>query len=220
MRWNYLAAFMAISISSLAQTNTYLSEAIDAASRTTGIVPGAVFVVEGSFPLPSVGLSLASLPLQESLDGVSMTLTPQGGGEPFKAWMVYTFASRSGQEAAAVLPSATPPGEYDLTLVSGSTTARVGKARVVRCKYRSLSTGGAGVGQAVIQNRGESEPFDVNMFVAGSFGETAASTGTGLPIRNPWVDTLHGGLLRSPAKPGQSVTLWGTRPRGDCGGGQ
>ncbi|MBM3745228.1 MAG: hypothetical protein FJW34_05480 [Acidobacteria bacterium] len=161
---------------------------VDAASYSQGIAPGSLFVVkDGSFPL-EVGLNLSPLPLQQSLRGVSVVFAPAGGGEPIKAWMLYTYNGPGGFQLAGVLPSTTPPGNYSVSVITGAETITNGRARVVERKYRSLSNSQDGLGLAVVQNYVSSTRVDRNMFVAGR---------------------LSDGQTKSPASPGQTVILWG-----------
>lgn len=193
MRWIRLVALIAVTTAvsaQIIQIPAYVNpDVVDAASYTNGVAPGSVFIVKGYFPLPD-GLKMSPLPLQDSLNGVSVVLTPAGGGGTIKAWMLYTYADflQGILQIAAVLPSTTTPGNYDVSVISGSTTARGGKARVVERKYRSLANNQEGYGLAVIQNYVSATRVDRNMFVAGS---------------------LPDGQTKSPATPGQTVILWG-----------
>jgi len=170
-----------------AQFLWYVSDAQDAATYTDGIAPGAMFVVKGLFPVPA-GLRISALPLEQSLEGVSVLLTPAGGGEAIRAWMFYTYMDAAVIQVAAVLPSTTPPGDYDLSVVSGGITAAGGTARVAERKYRSLTNNQEGYGLAVVQNYVSPTQVDRNMFIAG---------------------TVEGGQTRAPAQPGQTEILWG-----------
>jgi uncharacterized protein (TIGR03437 family) len=189
MRWTWLLILVAISAPAPAQFFLYVADAVDAASYTAGLTPGAVFVVRGSFPLPS-GLGMSGLPLEQSLNGASVVLTPAGGGEAIRAWMIYTYADYDTGlfQIAALLPSATAPGDYRVSVLAQGSTAQGAIARVVERKYRSLTNNQEGYALAVIQNYVSSERVDRNMFVAGS---------------------LPDGQTKSPANPGQTVVLWG-----------
>jgi uncharacterized protein (TIGR03437 family) len=190
MRLRVLVLFLAFSVAAAAQTFVYAGDALDAASYTRSIAAGAVFVVKGSFPLPA-GLKVSELPLQQTLNNVSVSLVPAAGGEPVRAWMLYTYADlvvAGVIQVAAVLPSNTATGDYRVSIASGSTTVQGGSARVVKRKFRMLTNNQEGYGLAVIQNYVNASRVDRNMFVAG---------------------TLPGGQTRAPAKAGQTVILWG-----------
>jgi uncharacterized protein (TIGR03437 family) len=185
-----LVLFLVLSISAPAQMFVTAGDALDAASYTRSIAAGAVFVVKGSFSLPA-GLTLAPLPLQQTLNDVSVALTSAAGGEPTKAWMLYTYADFVAgiSQVAAVMPSDTPTGDYRVSVVSGTKTVRGGTARVVKRKFRILTNNQEGYGLAVIQNYVNAGRLDRNMFVSG---------------------TLPGGQTRAPAKAGQTVILGGS----------
>lgn len=171
-----------------AQIIYYLGEAQDAATSMPGIAPGSMFIVKGSFAIP-VGLKMSGLPLQESLNGVSLSMTPKTGGDAIHPWIVYTYGPvrDAGPQIAAVLPSTTPPGDYRMMVTWGTTTIGPGWARVVTRKYRSLTNNQEGFGLAVSQNWVSSTRVDRNMFVAGRIGDQT----------------------KGPAQPGQTVILWG-----------
>jgi uncharacterized protein (TIGR03437 family) len=86
MRWIRLVALVAVTTAVFGQ-----QDVVDAASYTNGVAPGSVFIVKGGFPLPA-GLTISPLPLQQSLNSVSVTLTPAGGTGVINAWMLYTYA--------------------------------------------------------------------------------------------------------------------------------
>lgn len=174
-----------------AQLFLYVGDALDAAAYERGIAPESVFVVKGSFPLPS-GLRVSTLPLRDSLNGVSVLLTSKAAPDAptLRALILYTFADfqQALMQVAAVLPSGVAPGDYTLSVVSGSVTATGGRARVVARKFRLLTNNQEGYGLAASQVSAGENRYHRNMFVAGR---------------------LSDGQTKAPAHAGEVMVLWG-----------
>ena len=159
----------------------------DAASYTSGIAQGGLFIVTG-YRLCPEGLRISPPPFQETFNGVTVTLRPFAGEDAINAFIMYTYSDQGDDQIAAVLPSSLAPGVYDVTVTNGSTTITgPAKARIVPRKYRSFANNQQGYGLAVIQNYVNAARVDRNMFVAGTIG----------------------GVAKGPATPGQTVILWG-----------
>src|SRR5438105_3301053 len=102
-------------VSAFAQAPT-VTQVLDAAGYTANIPQGGVFVVKGSNL--AAASAAATLPYPASLSGVSIAFAPAAGGAAVKAYMVYTYSQSGTTQLAAVLPSATGAGDYNVTVTN------------------------------------------------------------------------------------------------------
>ena len=160
---------------------------LDAASYTPNIAQGSVFVVKGT-NLCGPGLVQAALPLPKTLNNVAITFTPVGGGPGINAWMVYTYNQGGVTQLAAVLPSTAAAGAYNVTVSNSGLVSAASRTNVTVRKFGIITANGSGAGRAVIQNFISETQLDLNRFTSGNIG----------------------GYTMSPAKPGQTLILWGT----------
>jgi uncharacterized protein (TIGR03437 family) len=158
----------------------------DAAAYTANIPQGAVFVVKGANL--TTGGQPASVPYPTTLNGVSITFTPVAGGAVTKAFMVYTYNQGGVTQLAAVLPSATPTGDYNVTVTNSTGTGAAFRTTVVARKFGLITAAGSGSGRAALQNVVTQTQYDLNRFTTGTLA----------------------GYTYSPAKPGQYMIAWGT----------
>lgn len=111
-----------------------------------GIACGSMFVVKGVVIGP-VPLQMASgFPLRTELAGTSIQV--QASGRSWDALMVYT----SWDQAAAVLPSAVPPGEATIRLTFEGRTSSPIPMRVVPRSFGVFTRNQAGSGPGIVQN--------------------------------------------------------------------
>ena len=173
-----------------AQTPT-ITAVQDAASYTSNIARGSVFVVKGS-NLSSSGFVQASdpsvTPWSTTLNGVSITLTPVAGGSAVNAYMIYTYNQGGVNQLAALLPSSTKEGDYNVTVTTGSGTSAPFKTTVLTHKFGLITIDSSGSGGVVAQNVVTQTQYDVNRFTTGTLGQ----------------------YTMSPAHPGEVLILWGT----------
>jgi len=160
----------------------------DAASYTATIAQGGVFVVKGANLVSVAGANSASIPYLTSFNGVSITLTPLGGGTPVSALIVNTFSGSGITQVGALLPATTTQGDYGLVLTNNATPSNSFTVTVVVRKFGLITVPGSGSGRAVIQNVVSATQYDLNRFTTG---------------------TLNG-FTYSPAKPGQTLITYGT----------
>ncbi|MCX6606765.1 MAG: lamin tail domain-containing protein [Acidobacteria bacterium] len=161
---------------------------LDGAAYTNNIAQGSVFVVKGT-GLSAVGNVTATAPnYPTSLNNVSLAMTPASAGAAVSLRMVYTYNVSGVNQLAAVLPSTTPPGLYDLRVTNGSATSAPIRLGVVARKPGIVTASGDGVGPAqatldgklILQrtaNLGKIGEFDTR---AARLGERVDLWGTGL----------------------------------------
>jgi uncharacterized protein (TIGR03437 family) len=153
---------------------------VNASSELADIARGSWFVVKGTGLGPSAIVVQSGPPYPAVLSGTSITFTPAAGGTPVSALMYYTLA----QKVAALLPSSTPAGAYDVKVTYNGATSAAKRVNVVERNfgYATQSSNGQGPAQATYGG------LDLNRFTTG---------------------TLDKWALR-PAKPGDAMVLWGT----------
>jgi len=169
-----------------AQTPT-ITAVQDAASYTSTIAQGSVFVVKGNNLSASGFVQFApasgqALAYPTTLNNVSISV----GGTP--AYMVYTYNQNGLNQLAAILPSTVPTGSANLTVTNNGATSAAFKVNVVTRKFEIISADSSGGGQVVVQNVVTATQYDVNRFTTG---------------------TLNG-FTYSPAHPGQTLIVYGT----------
>ena len=164
---------------------------LEAASYTSGIAPGSLFVVRGS-DLSAGGVHWAGMPLPTRLAGVSINVAPISGGAGIEAFLLYTYNQDGANQLAALLPSSVTPGDYNVTVTFNGDISEPAKATVVARNFGVMTASGTGVGRALIQNYVSPGRVDLNRFTTGTYAST-----------NPVV-------THSPARPGQTLVAWGT----------
>lgn len=162
-----------------AQTPT-LASVNNAASYSTAIAQGSIFVAFGANMGPAQLVQAPSLPLGTTLSGTSMRFTPTaGGGAPVDAFIVYTSAG----QLAGILPSTAAPGLYNATVTYNGATSAPTQARVVARAFGMVSLSGTGTGLAVMQNASAGSRV-VQFGAPARPGQVMVLYGTGLgPIR-------------------------------------
>jgi len=168
------------------------------ASYQPGIAPGSIFVIKGTGLGPATLLQAPSLPFQTTLPpttGTSVTFTSSTGAA-IQALMVYTWTS----QIAALLPSSTAPGNYNVTVTYNGATSAPEPATVVTRNFGFVTQAESGSGPAQATYGG----YNLNRFTTSS-----------LPFEgHTW--SLY------PAVVGSKMILWGTGagadPKSDING--
>jgi len=183
-----LIAAAAFSGGARAQTGAPVVErgaAVNAASFLAHDLPGgaiaqgSLFTIFGRNLGPEDGVSAGSLPLTDSLAGVSIEVTPIDG-PPLAALPLFVSSSQMN----ALMPSTAPVGKNYLQVRHGGGVSTRVPVKVVRSAFgifsRNASAGEIpGPRIAAVQNFVDPETLPLNSF-------------------------------ETPARPGQTVTLWGT----------
>ena len=160
----------------------YSYSVVNAFSFLPNIAPGSWFVIFGTGLGPSsISVYGGALPFPATLSGTSVTLTPTSGGPSITALMYYTLAS----QVAAMLPSSTAPGYYDVQVTYNGQISGPQLVQVVprNFGFATQRTNGQGPAQATYGG------YNLNRFTTGTYS-------------GPW--TMR------PANPGDVMVLWGT----------
>ena len=190
MKRSLCVLFALLAISALAQGQKPAINANgvqDSASNTVNVAQGGVFVVKGS-NLCAQGLKYGAVPYPATLDGVKITFTPAAGGTSTDAFMVYNYAQGAAAQLSGILPSTVAPGTYNVTVTNNGQVSDPVRATVVARKFSIITVDSSGTGRAVAQNYISAAQLDLNRFTTGTLGS----------------------YTMSPAKPGQTLILWGT----------
>lgn len=161
-----------------------ITKVLDGAAYTIDVAAGSVFVVKGT-ELSNAGFTQADSPnYPTTLNSVSVTFT-QAGSNPVQAYMIYTYNLDGVNQLAALLPSNTSPGFYNVTVKNGANTSSPIEVQVVARKPGIVSADGTGSGPAQATTAG----YDLIRFAGpGHVGN--------YPIRA--------------AQRGENIVLWGT----------
>ena len=166
---------------------------LNASSYLPGVARGSWFVVFGTGLGPAAISLQTSLPYPPALSGTSVTFTPAGGGTPVSALMYYTLAT----QVAALLPSGTPAGVYNVTVTYNNQTSSPVSVNVADHNFGFATQTSNGQGPAQATYGG----YNLNRFTTGTLGQWSLQ----------------------PAFPGESMVLWGTGigpdPASDITGG-
>jgi uncharacterized protein (TIGR03437 family) len=158
----------------------------DAASYTSNVAEGSIFVVKGS-NLSASGFVQTTFPLPTTQSGVKITFTPVAGGSGTDAYLIYLYNQSGVNQLAAVLPSSVATGTYNVTVTTGNGTSAPSLTQVVQRKTGAITQDSTGSGLAVVQNFISQSQLDINRFTTGSIS----------------------GITISPAHPGQTLIAWG-----------
>jgi len=181
-------AFGAVS-SAFAQTPV-ITDVLDAGGYTETIAQGTLFVVKGT-NLCTTTAQAAAPYKTTALGGVTIQLTPVSGGAAVSAYMESTYCQGGVTQLAAVLPSDTAVGDYNVTVTvtPPGTTSAPFKTTVVLHKVGIMTQNGSGSGRALAQDVVSATQYDLNGFTTG-------------PVPGA-------GFQRSPAYPGEVMIAWG-----------
>lgn len=154
---------------------------VNAFSYVPDIARGSWFVIFGTGMGPStIAVYSGALPYPESFSGTSVTFTPAAGGSAVNTRLYYTSAG----QLCGLLPSSTAAGDYDVKVTYNSATSAARRVKVVdrNFGYATQAQNGAGPAQATYGG------LDLNRFTTGTLGQ----------------------YTTRPAKPGDTMVLWGT----------
>ena len=165
-----------------------LSAVLDAASYTSGIAQGSIFVVKGANLSPAGFTQNSGYPLTTTLGGVKITFTPLTGGAATDCFMVYLYNQDGVNQLAALLPSTVTPGTYNVAVTNSGTLGAAFTAQVVARKVGLITRDSSGSGLAVVQNYRTATKIDIDGYTT---------------------QTLQGVSL-SPGYPGITMVAYGT----------
>lgn len=111
------------------------------------IAQGSIFSIFGTNLGPTAGVGAGSFPLQTTLGGVTVQITPSGG-TAVNAILLYVAAGQIN----AILPSTVSPGTANVTVTFNSATSGAQPITVVKSSFGIFATNQAGSGQAVLNN--------------------------------------------------------------------
>ena len=159
----------------------------DAASYTSNVAQGSIFVVKGT-TLSASGYNSLGYPLPTSAGGTSITFTPTSGATGTPAYLIYTYNLSGVNQLAGVIPSTLAAGNYNVTVTYNTATSAPFAAQVVESKPGLLTQDSTGSGLAVVQNIISATQYDLNRLTTGNVG----------------------GYTVSPAKPGETLVAYAT----------
>lgn len=179
--WSVLGGAIVSAMLAAAQTAPAIRSIVNAASYVSsdrphwGIAPGSLFVLTGYNLGPNALQSSAGFPLRTSLGDTSVEVT--AGGSPYSAFMIYT----SVNQAAAILPSATPIGDATVTITYQGRRSLSAPIRVVPANFGIFSRNQGGFGPGIIQNVASSTERPLNgLATPAQAGQLVTIWGTGL----------------------------------------
>lgn len=182
-----------------------------------GLAEGSFISVYGTNLGPATPVTAAALPLQTSLAGTSVTITPATGA-PAGAYIDFT----SSGQINAILPSNTPTGPANVTVTYNGATSPPVKINVVASSF-GIFTQFYGGGPAATINTTSGSPYFNLATNSANAGDVIELYGTGLgPVSSPdnnmpgaavppnvSVQVLLGNQLITPAYAGRSPSLVG-----------
>lgn len=208
-----------------------LSAILDAASYTSGIAQGSIFVVKGTNLSPAGFTQNSGYPLSTTLGGVKITFTPLSGGAATDCFMVYLYNQDGVNQLAALLPSTVTPGTYNVTVTNNGTVGAVFTAQVVARKLGLITRDSSGSGLAVVQNYRSATKIDIDAYTTqtlqgvslspgypgitmvaygtgfgavGGAADNVASAGYNFAANGVNVSVLLGGIIITPAYAGRT----------------
>ncbi|MEO5926361.1 MAG: lamin tail domain-containing protein [Bryobacteraceae bacterium] len=179
-----ILSLLTLSVAAIAQPA--ITAVQDAGAYTSNIAQGSVFVVKGA-GLSAAGLVQATPPTYPTtLNSVRISLTAITGGAVVNPPIAYTYNVGGVNQLAAVLPSSTAIGAYDLRVENGAATSSPFRMSVVARKPGIVTVSSDGVGPAQATLDGKLILQRVNNL--GKLGDFDSRS----------------------ARPGERVDLWGT----------
>jgi uncharacterized protein (TIGR03437 family) len=175
-----------------------ISAVQDAASYTSNIAQGSIFVVKGSNLAPTGFTPFAPPRPTVSSSGVKITFAPAGGGAGTDVYLVYlcntsTYGCVGDKtQLSGILPSTVAVGSYNVTVTNGTVSAPFA-AQVVANKIGLFTQSQDGTGLASVQNYIAVGVADLNRLTTGIL----------------YPNTVYSTTI-SPAHPGQAVIAYGT----------
>lgn len=179
-----ILGLLALTAGAIAQP--VVTSVLDGAAYTNNIAQGSVFVVKGT-GLSSAGYVQATAPnYLTTLNNVRITMTAVNDGAVVTPLMAYTYNVNGVNQLAAVLPSSTAEGVYDLRVENSGTTSAPFRISVVKRKpgIVTASSDGAGPAQATLDGK--------------------------LILQRTSNQGMIGQFETRSAHPGERIDLWGT----------
>jgi len=164
-----------------------ISAVQDAAANTPSVAAGSIFIVKG-VNLSASGFTEFGLPYPATSNGIQITFTPVVVGGPTSAYLVYLYNESGVNQLAAILPSSVAAGSYNVTVNNNGVVSAPFTTSVVQHKPTLFTQDSSGTGLVVAQNYISASELDIDRFTTGAIS----------------------GVTISPAKPGQTLILWGT----------
>ena len=159
-----VCAGLTMLVSSAVWAQPVVNSVSNASSYSSDIAQGSWFAVFGTGLGPaSISVYAGALPFPTDLSGASVSLTPASGGAAVSARIWYTVAS----QLAALLPSSTAAGAYDLRVTYNGQASAPKRVNVVASNfgYATQSQNGAGPAQATYGG------LDLNRFTTGTLAQ-------------------------------------------------
>ncbi len=153
---------------------------VNASSNTSDVARGSWFVVYGTGLGPASIVVASGAPHPSQLSSTQVTFTPAAGGAQVSALLWYTLST----QVAAMLPSSTPAGAYDVKVTYNGQTSAAQRVAVVERNFGFATQAQNGLGPAQATYGG----LDLNRFTTGQIDKWATR----------------------PAKVGDVIVLWGT----------
>ncbi len=136
------------------------------ASYSPEIASGSIFVLRGSGLSDDGFIQAGSLPLETTLEGVSIRFSPVSGGAAVEARMIYVYSVGGVNQLAGLLPSSAAPGDYNVTVTRAGQTSAPARTRVVARNPGIFSANSEGWGQA----QATTAAHELIRFVEGELG--------------------------------------------------
>lgn len=150
---------------------------------------------------PSSLTVASSVPFPTELAGSRVTFTPAAGGAAVECRLWYTMAT----QLAALLPSTTPAGDYDVRVIYNGVASAPVRVKVVDRHFGFATANAAGYGPAQVTNSNLNNGVSLVRMTSGSLNYQGRT----------W--------QFRPARRGESLVLWGTGlgpdPASDVTGG-
>lgn len=180
----FLYALLLFAAPLVAQQTPVLEALQNGASYSTDIAAGSIFVLRGSNLSEDGFIQAAGLPLENSLNGVSIRFSPVAGGAPLDALMIYLYNVGGVNQLAGLLPSSAAPGDYDVAVTRNGRASSALRVSVVARNPGIVSADSSGSGPA----QATTADYELIRFARGQLG--------GFGLR--------------PVSPGDAVVLWVT----------
>jgi uncharacterized protein (TIGR03437 family) len=159
----------------LAQPQLPLNAVSNAASYTSDVAQGSIFVIFGTGLGPAKVVQASSFPLSTNLSGTSIKV--QIGSAAVDAIPIYTLST----QVAAMLPSSTPVGNGFVTVTYNGTTSNSAVIHTVTNSFGVFTAGANGSGPASLQNFNSASDVPLNTLLGSAVpGQTVILWGTGL----------------------------------------
>ena len=180
----FLLCFLGLVSVGVSQAQPVAIAVENGASYSIDIAAGSIFILRGSNLSDAGFIQAAALPLETSLQGVSIRFSPVGGGAALDALMIYLYNVGDVNQLAGLLPSSATPGAYDVVVTRAGQASAALRVNVVARNPGIVSANSSGSGQA----QATTADYELIRFARGELG----------------------GFTLRPVSPGDAVVLWVT----------